>query len=82
MSRIEFEKKIEEAGLTSRFFTNGYVEIGKNTFANPLIFFNRHDKGEKYNGEVSIKAINRRLFSPEEVAIALDLSHAFLNARE
>lgn len=73
--RFELEKKLQDLGLHTRFYTDGLLAIVKPGIANPLLFV---DTSKEYKGNVDVKSINTWLYSQEQVHKALIYVDEFL----
>ena len=56
------------------------ISVVKAHVANPLLFFNNLQRGEFYNGNVTIKSVNAWLFSELEIIGAIRLVDEYLKS--
>lgn len=80
MTEKEFRESIAENNMHLRMYEDGTVEVGKEGFANPLLIFNKNERGSTYNGSITIKIINAGLFGPIQMAMAFDICHNYLSS--
>lgn len=73
MTYIEFCNKIANLDLSIKIHNDDLWSIGYKRIANPMFYFNPLTEEEDYDGNVSVKSVNVRMFNADELKQVLVL---------
>jgi len=73
MTYIEFCNKIANLNLSITIHNDTLWSVGYKRIANPMLYFNPLMEEDDYDGNVSVKSINARMFNADELKQVLIL---------
>lgn len=78
MTYIEFCNEVANLDLCITIHNDNLWSVGYKRIANPMLYFNPLTEEEDYTGDVSVKAINTRVFDANELKQVLILINELL----
>ncbi|MCL1700757.1 hypothetical protein [Lysinibacillus sp. Bpr_S20] len=73
MTYNEFCNKIANLGLSITIHNDSLWSVGYKRIANPMLYFNPLIEEENYDGNITVKSINVRMFNANELKKTLIL---------